>query len=231
MLHYLVLGLLAHVRNLMKPLLPVMPLTMLAAQYCLLTKVFSATVVTHWFHVLTIWNSINGASHDFCSCKFGRVWLYFCSYLFQIYYYHPFSAVADSAKIYNDLRWNITRPQGFEAVMRVRCSQVTFVEYQSARFLTFAFSVTYNFLCKAEYLLSLLTYYRVSKLTSTTGTSASAFLQTLTYLGFVIFSETQAQIHLYSHANIQCVPNACMLFLDDIWIFFSTMGLGLYVWI
>eukprot|EP00252_Welwitschia_mirabilis_P020316 TRINITY_DN4950_c0_g1_i1.p1 TRINITY_DN4950_c0_g1~~TRINITY_DN4950_c0_g1_i1.p1 ORF type:complete len:1152 (-),score=243.05 TRINITY_DN4950_c0_g1_i1:556-4011(-) len=41
----------------------------------------------------------------------------------QIYYYYPFSAVADSAKLYNDLRWNVTRPQGFEAVMRVRCSQ------------------------------------------------------------------------------------------------------------
>ncbi|VVA14675.1 PREDICTED: transport [Prunus dulcis] len=41
----------------------------------------------------------------------------------QVYYYYPFSAVADSAKIYNDLRWNVTRPQGFEAVMRVRCSQ------------------------------------------------------------------------------------------------------------
>ncbi|KAI3856414.1 hypothetical protein MKW92_012316 [Papaver armeniacum] len=41
----------------------------------------------------------------------------------QVYYYHPFSAVSDSAKLYNDLRWNVTRPQGFEAVMRVRCSQ------------------------------------------------------------------------------------------------------------
>jgi protein transport protein SEC24 len=41
----------------------------------------------------------------------------------QVYYYHPFSAVADSAKLYNDLRWNLTRPQGLEAVMRVRCSQ------------------------------------------------------------------------------------------------------------
>ncbi|XP_048440909.1 protein transport protein Sec24-like At4g32640 [Pyrus x bretschneideri] len=41
----------------------------------------------------------------------------------QVYYYYPFSAVADAAKIYNDLRWNVTRPQGFEAVMRVRCSQ------------------------------------------------------------------------------------------------------------
>ncbi|KAJ7979721.1 Protein transport protein Sec24-like [Quillaja saponaria] len=34
-----------------------------------------------------------------------------------------FQAVSDSAKLYNDLRWNVTRPQGFEAVMRVRCSQ------------------------------------------------------------------------------------------------------------
>ncbi|KAF7809382.1 protein transport protein Sec24-like [Senna tora] len=41
----------------------------------------------------------------------------------QVYYYYPFSALSDPAKLYNDLRWNITRPQGFEAVMRVRCSQ------------------------------------------------------------------------------------------------------------
>ncbi|XP_057422858.1 protein transport protein SEC24 C-like isoform X1 [Lotus japonicus] len=41
----------------------------------------------------------------------------------QVYYYYPFSALSDSAKLYNDLRWNITRPQGFEAVMRLRCSQ------------------------------------------------------------------------------------------------------------
>ncbi|XP_014513552.1 protein transport protein Sec24-like At4g32640 [Vigna radiata var. radiata] len=41
----------------------------------------------------------------------------------QVYYYYPFSAISDTAKLYNDLRWNITRPQGFEAVMRVRCSQ------------------------------------------------------------------------------------------------------------
>ncbi|GJW98355.1 transport protein Sec24-like protein [Tanacetum coccineum] len=39
----------------------------------------------------------------------------------QVYYYHPFSALSDPAKLYNDLRWNVTRPQGFEAVMRVRC--------------------------------------------------------------------------------------------------------------
>ncbi|KAH7387746.1 hypothetical protein KP509_16G039000 [Ceratopteris richardii] len=41
----------------------------------------------------------------------------------QMYYYYPFSATSDSAKLYNDLRWNLTRPQGLEAVMRVRCSQ------------------------------------------------------------------------------------------------------------
>ncbi|XP_059643619.1 protein transport protein SEC24 C-like [Cornus florida] len=41
----------------------------------------------------------------------------------QVYYYYPFSALSDPAKLYNDLRWNITRPQGFEAVMRIRCSQ------------------------------------------------------------------------------------------------------------
>ncbi|KAG5607927.1 hypothetical protein H5410_029419 [Solanum commersonii] len=42
----------------------------------------------------------------------------------QLYYYFPFSAISDTAKLYNDLRWNITRPQGLEAVMRVRCSQL-----------------------------------------------------------------------------------------------------------
>uniref|UniRef100_A0A2N9IA56 Sec23/Sec24 trunk domain-containing protein n=1 Tax=Fagus sylvatica TaxID=28930 RepID=A0A2N9IA56_FAGSY len=41
----------------------------------------------------------------------------------QVYYYYPFSALSDPVKLYNDLRWNVTRPQGFEAVMRVRCSQ------------------------------------------------------------------------------------------------------------
>ncbi|KAL3680392.1 hypothetical protein R1sor_023348 [Riccia sorocarpa] len=41
----------------------------------------------------------------------------------QVYFYQPFYAGADSAKLYNDLRWNVTRPQGFEAVARVRCSQ------------------------------------------------------------------------------------------------------------
>lgn len=44
----------------------------------------------------------------------------------QVYCYYPFSALSDPPKLYNDLKWNITRPQGFEAVMRVRCSQVYF---------------------------------------------------------------------------------------------------------
>ncbi|XP_075657285.1 protein transport protein SEC24 C-like isoform X1 [Castanea sativa] len=49
----------------------------------------------------------------------------------QVYYYYPFSAVSDPAKLYNDLRWNVTRPQGFEAVMRVRCSQgIQVLEYE-----------------------------------------------------------------------------------------------------
>ncbi|KAG6513913.1 hypothetical protein ZIOFF_024250 [Zingiber officinale] len=43
--------------------------------------------------------------------------------MLQVYYYYPFSAVSDPGKLYNDLRWNLSRPQGFEAVMRVRCSQ------------------------------------------------------------------------------------------------------------
>lgn len=46
-------------------------------------------------------------------------------FILQIYCYYPFSAVSDPAKLYNDLRWNLSRPQGFEAVMRVRCGQVS----------------------------------------------------------------------------------------------------------
>ena len=48
----------------------------------------------------------------------------------QVYYYYPFSTVSDPAKLCNYLRWNVTRPQGFEAVMRVRCSQVSFSSSQ-----------------------------------------------------------------------------------------------------
>lgn len=52
----------------------------------------------------------------------------------QVYYYYPFSVVCDPAKLYNDLRWNVTRPQGFEAVMRVRCSQGIQVQEYSGNF-------------------------------------------------------------------------------------------------
>jgi len=52
----------------------------------------------------------------------------------KVYYYFPFSARSDPAKLYNDLRWNVTRPQGFEAVMRVRCSQGIQVQDYSGNF-------------------------------------------------------------------------------------------------
>ncbi|XP_043719729.1 protein transport protein Sec24-like At4g32640 isoform X2 [Telopea speciosissima] len=52
----------------------------------------------------------------------------------QIYYYYPFSVLSDSAKVYNDLRWNVTKPQGFEAVMRVRCSQGLQVQEYSGNY-------------------------------------------------------------------------------------------------
>lgn len=52
----------------------------------------------------------------------------------QVYDYHPFSALSDPAKLYNDLRWNVTRPQGFEAVMRVRSSMGLQVQEYSGNF-------------------------------------------------------------------------------------------------
>ncbi|XP_039120781.1 protein transport protein Sec24-like At4g32640 isoform X1 [Dioscorea cayenensis subsp. rotundata] len=52
----------------------------------------------------------------------------------QVYYYYPFSALSDSGKLYNDLRWNISRPQGFEAVMRVRCSEGLQIQEYSGNF-------------------------------------------------------------------------------------------------
>ncbi|CAN8327041.1 unnamed protein product [Cochlearia groenlandica] len=52
----------------------------------------------------------------------------------QVYCYYPFSALSDPPKLYNDLKWNITRPQGFEAVMRVRCSQGIQVHEYSGNF-------------------------------------------------------------------------------------------------
>lgn len=51
-----------------------------------------------------------------------------------MYHYYPFSALSDPAKLFNDLRWNISRPQGFEAVMRVRCSQGLQVQDYSGNF-------------------------------------------------------------------------------------------------
>lgn len=54
-----------------------------------------------------------------------------CFTPFQVYYYYPFSALSDPAKLANDLRWNIARPQGFEAVMRVRCSMVSLMFWES----------------------------------------------------------------------------------------------------
>uniref|UniRef100_A0A0E0RGP0 Zinc finger Sec23/Sec24-type domain-containing protein n=1 Tax=Oryza rufipogon TaxID=4529 RepID=A0A0E0RGP0_ORYRU len=52
----------------------------------------------------------------------------------RVYHYYPFSALSDPAKLFNDLRWNISRPQGFEAVMRVRCSQGLQVQDYSGNF-------------------------------------------------------------------------------------------------
>lgn len=52
----------------------------------------------------------------------------------RVYCYFPFSALSDPAKLFNDLRWNISRPQGFEAVMRVRCSQGLQVQDYSGNF-------------------------------------------------------------------------------------------------
>ncbi|XP_047956910.1 protein transport protein Sec24-like At4g32640 [Salvia hispanica] len=52
----------------------------------------------------------------------------------QVYYYYPFSALSDLAKLSNDLRWNVTRPQGFEAVMRLRCSEGIQVQEYSGNY-------------------------------------------------------------------------------------------------
>lgn len=40
----------------------------------------------------------------------------------QVYHYQPFDVQVDSSKLYNDLRWNVSRPQALEGVMKVRCS-------------------------------------------------------------------------------------------------------------
>ncbi|XP_042474591.1 uncharacterized protein LOC122056615 isoform X12 [Zingiber officinale] len=54
--------------------------------------------------------------------------------IYMVYYYYPFSALSNPVKLYNDLRWNISRPQGFEAVMRVRCSWGLEVQEYSGKF-------------------------------------------------------------------------------------------------
>jgi len=40
----------------------------------------------------------------------------------SLYRYYNFNTTLDFAQLHNDLRWNVTRPQGLEAVMRVRAS-------------------------------------------------------------------------------------------------------------
>ncbi|GAX84456.1 hypothetical protein CEUSTIGMA_g11876.t1 [Chlamydomonas eustigma] len=40
-----------------------------------------------------------------------------------LYQYTPFNPALDHDQVLNDLKWNLVRPQGLEAVMRVRCSQ------------------------------------------------------------------------------------------------------------
>ena len=46
----------------------------------------------------------------------------------SVYRYSPFSYVADSVRFYDDLRWNLTRPIGFEGVGRMRVSSGLAVE-------------------------------------------------------------------------------------------------------
>ncbi len=40
----------------------------------------------------------------------------------SVYRYSPFFCIADSARFFDDLRWNLSRPIGFEAVGRMRVS-------------------------------------------------------------------------------------------------------------
>ena len=51
----------------------------------------------------------------------------------SLYYYGDFDVAMDEAQMFNDLRWNVVRPQALEAVMRVRASQgVSVDEYVGA---------------------------------------------------------------------------------------------------
>lgn len=46
----------------------------------------------------------------------------------QLYHYCPFLSPSDDDQLYNDLRWNVQRPQGMEAVARMRCCKGLAVE-------------------------------------------------------------------------------------------------------
>ncbi|KAK9850464.1 hypothetical protein WJX84_009840 [Apatococcus fuscideae] len=46
----------------------------------------------------------------------------------QVYHYHPFHASIHAPQLLNDLRWNVSRPQGLEAIARLRCSKGLAVE-------------------------------------------------------------------------------------------------------
>eukprot|EP00879_Flechtneria_rotunda_P003737 GHRR01003975.1.p1 GENE.GHRR01003975.1~~GHRR01003975.1.p1 ORF type:complete len:914 (+),score=321.96 GHRR01003975.1:246-2744(+) len=40
----------------------------------------------------------------------------------SLYHYLPFNPLMDQDQLLNDLKWNVSRPQGLEAILRVRCS-------------------------------------------------------------------------------------------------------------
>jgi len=124
---------------------------------------------------------------------------------FQVYCYYPFSALSDPPKLYNDLRWNITRPQGFEAVMRVRCSQVMFCGRELCPSQISAWGYLIN--------TTFVDYCRVFKCKNTQGTSVSAYQLTSIYLRWV---------HPPSKFTINClwcVPCMCLLCQYQKWIF------------
>jgi len=52
----------------------------------------------------------------------------------SLYQYTPFNAAMDHDLVLNDLKWNLLRPQGMEAVMRVRCSAGLDVKSYSGHF-------------------------------------------------------------------------------------------------
>ena len=56
----------------------------------------------------------------------------------SLYRYPGFNTQLDFAQLHNDLRWNVLRPQGLEAVMRVRASN-GLGEFISISYLYFCF--------------------------------------------------------------------------------------------